>query len=442
MAEEKKPRKPRLEQLGPGKWRGRFTWTVAKKRQETQRVFTVEAVGGPAEKKLAKVAYDAKRAELKGAVDEWTVAETVSAWLPALVQGTERTRRTHAKSFEKLFGPLKLSRVPPPKIQFWLSNLSCGDYTAGLYRASILAMYKWAHEGGRLHGDNPMEKTVNRKRKETSAQARARCKAERDKPGKALMGEDRRRFFEWLLEHEPEIYPIMRVQYIIGGRVGEVAALQLVDVDWDTGEIDIWTNALRKGEFGPPKNGSARTATISSAALAFLRGHRARMEQLKWPGWETWLFPRPPFSSSGNRRGLAPRYNEAGELVVTWPTDTLGSKVKAALDALGILRDRVATHAMRHTHVTVNEEKRAEALDREISGERDDLRELQDRVGHKSLRMTERYTDKAVKKTRAKTAAERLEQSGAFADVVPLWPKGGVKGGVTIAETPIKQGRE
>lgn len=405
---------PRLEQLQPGKWRGRFTWTANKKRQETNRLLEVSTDGGlREEKRRAEQAYVDKLKELKGVVDEWTVAEAGPAWLATLVPGSERTRRTHVNSFTKEFGSLKLSKVQPPDIQRWISKLTCTDTTANFYRASIMVMYKFAFSEGRLRGGNPMEETLTRHTKETSAQARARCKAERDKPGKALMGKDRRRFFEWMLEHEPDLYPIMRVQYIMGGRVGEAVSLQLADVDWDTGLITICTNALRKGEFGPPKNRKSRTVAIGRGGLAFLRAHRAHMEQLKWPGWETWLFPRPPLNKVGNRRGI-------NRLSDTWPTSTVSEKVKAALDALEIKRDRVATHAMRHTHVTVNEEKRAELLDHEINGDQGDLRDLQDRVGHKSLRMTQRYTDKAVHQTRARTAAERLEQSGAFADVIPL----------------------
>ncbi len=204
---------------------------------------------------------------------------------------------------------------------------------------------------------------------------------EAPQPRRALLGNELPRFFAGLEAQAPELYPLCKLQLLLGCRWAEVTALQWRDVDWDTGVVTIRRSQSRKGEMGPPKGKRARVTALGPEGLAFLRGHRAEMERKQWPGWELWMFPRPPMGK--------PRPCDV------WGYETARRRFHDALKAAGI-EIQGATHALRHSHVTL-----ARALESDAA--------LQASVGHADPRQTERYTDDSHRAAAAQSFAGRLE---------------------------------
>jgi integrase len=364
-----------LTKLAPGKWRARITWRdSAGKRHDTDRV--IEAPS----KAQALVERERIREELAGTGDEWSVGEAVDAYLPTLRTGTRLAREVHCRRFRERFGAAtKLSRVPTPGVQRWISELGGIDDTANNHRASVLALYKWARGKGRLIGGDPIAKTIRRHTAKSSAELLAELEA--PEPRKALIGEELPRFFAALLEAEPELYPLMRCLLLLGGRVSEALALQWRDIDWDTGIVMIRRTQLRNGELGPTKGKRRRTAALGPEGLAFMRGHRAAMEREGWPGSDTWCFPRPITKR--------PRHHDM------WPYPSVSPRVRRALKAAG-LELECSTHAMRHSHVTL-----ARALESDAA--------LRASVGHSGAALTETYTDESHRAVVAASFASQLE---------------------------------
>lgn len=382
-----------LTKLGPGKWLARIIWRDSKgKRHDTDRVIEADT------KAQALAERERIREELAGAGDEWTVGEAIDAWLPTMRTGTRLAREVHARSFRALFGELRLSRVQTALVQRWIASIEASDDTANNYRASALALYKFARARGRLRGEDPIARTVRRVTPRTSEELVAELEAEPER--RALVGEELPRFFAALLEAEPDLYPLARCQLLLGCRWSEVSALQWRDIDWTTGVITIRRAQSRNGEIGPPKGKVARSAAVGPEGLAFLRGHRAAMERAGWPGSDVWCFPRP---ITGRPRAYD-----------LWPYPTASARIREVLRSTGLTL-ACSTHAMRHSHVTL-----ARALEADAA--------LQASVGHASPELTERYTDESHRRAVAQSFASELE--GRI---------GGVLGGAEVV--PIKKGR-
>jgi integrase len=408
-----------LTRTAPGKWTARISWRDGNnKKRDTDRAFTVSTEGGlRTETARAAAERERLRGELTGHGDEWTVAEAIDEWLPTMVDGTRTTREPHAKRFRKLFGKLKLSAVPTADVQRWLSELECADDTANNYRASMIALYKYAHVRGRLRGEDPIKKTLTR----STPKSRSESLAELEEPEarRALVGDELQLFFSALLERHPDMYPLVRCQFLLGCRVSEACALKWSDVDWKTGVITIRRSQGRgDAGMGPPKNKKARAAALGPQGLAFLRGHRAAMQSAGWQGHDEWAFPRPPHT---HKR----RFN-------TWSYCTVRKNVAGLLRDLGIDL-ACSTHAMRHSHVTAAQADLSDARGRAAD------QAMREAVGHADIHMTETYTDNSLRRRRAAKHAARLENR--LGEVFELKsPSGGVSGGVPAKKAPAKQG--
>jgi integrase len=386
-----------LEKTAPGRWKARITWHDALgKRRDTDRVIKADT------KAQAIAERERIREELAGVGDEWTVSEAIDAWLPSMRTGTRVTREPHARSFRERFGKLRLSRVETTDAQRWIAGIPASDDTANNYRASMCALYKFARAKGRLRGDDPIARTIRRITPRTNEELMAELEGEA--PRKALIGDELPRFFAQLLEQEPDLYPLVRCQLLLGCRICETLALQWRDIDWTTGIVTIRRNQSRNGELGVPKNKRRRTCALGPEGLAFMRGHRAAMERSALPGADMWCFPRP---LTGR-----PRAHDM------WPYPSVSPRIRAALKAIGVSL-ACSTHAMRHSHVTLARALESDALGRAAAGQA-----MRDGVGHASEAMSERYTDESHRKVVAASFAGQLESriGGALggADVVAI----------------------
>jgi integrase len=381
-----------LKKLGPGKWLARITARdkdTGKKSLDTTRVILADTKLEALNKRKALAS------DLLGTGAEWTVAEAIEAWLPTQPPGSLSVRKTHSDRFRAKFGSRKLSLVTTPEFQRWLAELTCSDDTANGHRASIMALYKFARGQGRLVGHDTAAASVKRVTAKTASERLAEL--EQGQLPSALFGDELGEFFATLEAHSPDVAPLMRTQYLLGCRIGEVIALQVDAVNWDTGAVTIVRNCAKDGTIVVPKNKKRRPSAVGPDGLAFLRGHRAAMERAKWPGYEKWLFPRPPFTGRRTRD--------------TWVYETVRQRVKAALEAAGFELS-ATTHAMRYTHVT-----RARALQTDAM--------MREAVGHADARQSRHYTDLSAHEAAAVGYARDFEAQVA----------GGVASGVTDLST-------
>lgn len=383
-----------LKKLAPGKWLARITArdpATGKKTIDTDRTIYADT------KLEALAKRKALRDELIGSGSEWTVDEALDAWIPTLRAGTLHTRKTHARRIRERFGRYKLSLVPPTEVQRWLAELAGCDDTANYHRATLQALYKFARKEGKLQGANPLERTVPRHTPKTSAQLLAELEAPPAR--RALLGDEVARFFSALQQHDPHLYPVAKLQLLLGCRWAEVTALQWHDVDLQTGVVVVRRSQSRNGELGPPKGKKARISALGPQGVAFLVEHREAMARAQWPGWELYVFPRPSSEITGK-----PRPSDM------WGYETTRRRIHDVLDALGIDLAS-ATHTFRHTNITIAASQQNDAV-------------LRAMVGHSSPQMTQAYTDPSIARESATTFAGGLETKLA----------GGVFGGVDSSE--------
>jgi integrase len=367
----------------PGKYKVRITWVdAAGKRHDTERV--VDANNAP----QARIEREKLRLQLAGTGDEWTVREAADKWREGMRPTTARARKSHLARLVERFGDKRLSTVPTPDLQRLIATLPVSDRTASHHLDTYRGLYQWARAQGRLRGDDPTLTLVRRVTPKTDTDLLELLEAPATR--KALMGDEIPRFFQLLLEQEPEVYPIMRLAILIGCRIGEATALKWSDIEWDTGLITIRRSQDEKGKLGPPKGKKIRTTALGREGLAFLRGHRAAMERLGWRGCDEWCFPRP---ENGRDRPHD-----------RWPYSTVAKRVRRTLVALGIDLD-TCTHLARHTHVTEARKMEAERM-ASLSAP---SKELRDGIGHADAKTTEVYTDESVRRVAAVGFASQLE---------------------------------
>lgn len=380
-----------LTKLGPGKWLARITARdphTGEKTIDTDRVIKKES------KLEALKERERIRAELLGGGEEWFVREACAEFLKTQRPGSLSVRKAHLRRFEERFGDRRLSLVTTPEMQQWLFKLGVGDDTANYHRATVRAMYSFAREKGRLCGENPAADSVKRHTRKSNDDYLEEI--DRDETPAALYGNDIGLFFSTLEAQEPDLYPILKCQLLLGCRISEALALRWHDIDFDTGAVTIRLNVQKDGSIGPTKAKKKRVCALGPEGLAFMRGHKAAMERLARPGHEVWCFPRPVF---GRRRTRD-----------TWVYETVRLGIRAVIQATGLKLARV-THTMRHTHVSLARALQMDAM-------------LMAAVGHADRRQTEDYTDQRARKAAAVGYASDFESRLA----------GGVSGGGTVTD--------
>lgn len=353
-----------VKKLSAGKWLVRVTWTDKDgKRRDTERVVLADS------KAEALLARTKVQAELSGPrLHGWTVATAFDRYVATLKPGTKHSWGSYARRIVKVFGDRRLGEITPTEIQRFLFQLPVSDATAAQYRTVFLRAYAFAQEAGEYPGTNPVRDTRPRKTPKTNEQ----LLEEQDNPVvRAYRGDETQRFLAAL---DPELRPLQITQLLLGSRFGEVSALELGDVDWVTGAVRI-----RRGQFhgaiGVTKAKKARPSGLGPYGLAMLKAHRARMEELKWPGWDRLVFPRPLYAQ--------PRTHDM------WAYWTVRTKVKEAQEAAGIsIASR--THAMRHTNVTAAAVQRDMAMDTTMAALHRQM------VGHASAAQSMTYIDTAA----------------------------------------------
>jgi integrase/recombinase XerC len=145
---------------------------------------------------------------------------------------------------------------------------------------------------------------------------------------------------------------LVELLYGAGIRVGELAALDVRDIDLHRGDVRVWG-----------KGGKERVVPLPAAARKALREY---LDQRRRPG----VLAEPLFASLRSRRGEAPRRLD--------PRD-VRRILRSRAERAGVA-DRVHPHRLRHSYAT-------HLLDMGA-----DLRAIQELLGHASLSTTQRYT--------------------------------------------------
>jgi integrase len=318
-------------------WQARLVWIdpYSLKRKDTKETFEADSKTAAIEQrktflreKLGQSIQTRKRFDK--AVDEWL--DTLESF------GTRKGHKNRFGRLPKTWGPKWIDEIPTQEIQAYLGNLRRNDgkpYAKGIlngHRDGLVSLWDWAQRKGYV-SKNAARETLREKGGRTQADARAENAGEKDR---SLTSEQAVELILWFEENEPELYPLVLAQFVLGARFGEASALRLDCLDLQTGIATIaWSQTY--GRVGPTKGKRRRIAGLSPTAHAFdvIRAHVARMAVLKWPGHDVLVFPSEPSTS--------PR-----KIGNHWGYTRVRLAYKAAFEALGFDMAN-ATHCARHT---------------------------------------------------------------------------------------------
>jgi integrase len=355
-----------VKKLAPGKYLVRVTWTdKIGKRHDTERKVLADT------KAKAQQARAELQRELAGPRDRgWLLSHALDQYIATTRDGTKHCWDSYARRINRAFGGRRLGDITTAEIQRFLYNLPLADNTANGYRTLFIGTYKHARICGEYAGVNVAKETEARRPKKTEAE---RLAALENPVKRAYLGDETQRFLAAL---DPNLRALQIIQIFLGCRFGEASALEWRDVDLETGDVNIrrkqYVNAV-----SVPKNGKERPTALGAQGIMVLKAHKARMEELKWPGWDRLVFPRP-----------VSYHARASDM---WSSRTAILKVTQAQKAAGITV-KSKTHAARHTHITLAEVDRVLHVEASV-----DLGVIhRQMVGHASEAQSRAYVDKSA----------------------------------------------
>jgi integrase len=368
------PWKDGVRKLGPGRYEVRCTARekgTSKKIVDTTRKVDADSKleAQNIRERLTKELVE----EAGGNGNDWTVSRAIAEYLPTRRTGTFHVWVSHARKIEAAFGPRRLSTIKPGEVQRFIVDLpGLADATANSVRTLFGRLFVHARNQGRFEGTNPVRDTSPKKTPKTDEERLAELESP---PRRALRPEE---IQIYLAAFPLDMRAMVTIQLLLGCRFGEATALKWTDIKWDTGHVRV-VRTQYKGKIGPTKADRTRWAGLGHIGLAVLKAHGERMAAEKWPGWETWVFPRPVYWDGVRRSHDLWNYETVRATVVRVQRD-LGLDLKAR------------THVLRHTFITAGR-----------AHDNDDL--LRAIVGHTSRALTEGYTDQSVP-VRARPVAE------------------------------------
>jgi integrase len=277
-----------------------------------------------------------KRAVTHGLPERKRFAEVADEWYATLdCPGTMTSWGSHLRRLKEHFG------------KWWMDELTDDDVTRFL--ANVRGVRKEALGAGTINSMRDVLVKIGAHAK-SKAYVKVNVAAQTERvstrktraevmqglelpPKRSLDAHEVQPYLRKVRTMEPDLFPLVCSQFLLGCRFAEVSALRRTEVNWETGFTPISRGQVR-GHEGPTKGKYARPAAFGEAGLAMLREHLARMDELKWPGYETLLFPRP----KSNKR----RHSNH------WSISSAGQKIRAILIELGYGVASV-THLARHT---------------------------------------------------------------------------------------------
>lgn len=337
-------------------WRARLYWIDPRSGKHCEKRVVIEAT--------SKVLAQVKRAQLVDELKDGYKRERVAfvaasdAWFETIKAPATRNHwGCHKRKLDARFGNLLLDQVTAREIRADIDQM---NGTPG-YRNSRLDVATHILDFGIEKGWLEVNVARDVKKRSTRNQGLDELG---ERPRRALTAEETAAYLSALRETEPEIYPVVLTQLVLGCRFAEVSALLHADIDWEKGLVKI-----RRGQvFGQKtstKGKYARTAALPRSAREVLKAHIERMAELKWPEWDVLVFPRPPFNSK-------PRKSNH------WVLSTACAAVGRALEKAGVTGVSGKTHIARHTLITLTTGHVAEGIVQKV-------------VGHKSAAIHDQY---------------------------------------------------
>lgn len=311
-----------------------------------------------------------------------TAEELLGAWLKTLRYSTGVTYTTYARHFERAFGARPLPTLTTQELQAFLAAAPLSDHTVNCMRSAFCSFFAWAKKHGHV-SDNAMLATERRKKVLSDEELLQSVQAA---PASRAMTQDEVIVFMRTFEQvDPEVYLILGTQCLLGSRIGEAIGLHWSDIDEATGRVIVRHN-FSKGRLSVPKGKRARITALAPRWVTKLQAHRARLRAEGRPRAETLVFPVP--EAFLERRETDQSF---------WNYGPIHARFIEVLRACEItLAPRTATHAMRHTLVSLVRAESEQVVASRLFGnpagvsERD--ADLRRRVGHSSQALQEHYT--------------------------------------------------
>lgn len=324
------------------------------------------------------------RAELetKGQKSSADVATLLDEWLGTLRHSTRVTYSSYARHLERAFGKRVLGSLTTRELQAFLAELQLADHSVNCMRGSYCSFFVWAKRQGYI-SDDVMSRTERRKKLLTDAEL---LESVREAPASRAMTHDEIVVFMRTFERvDPEAYLIFGTQFLLGARIGEAIALHWSDIDEATGSVVLRHN-FTKGQLSVPKGKRARLTALAPRWVVKLQAHRERLLMEGRPMADRYVFPVP--DRHLERRDTSHHF---------FYYRGLYQRFTAVVRSCGItLAPRTATHAMRHTLVSLVRSESQQVVGSRLVGvsagssARDE--DLRQRIGHSKASLTEHYT--------------------------------------------------
>lgn len=295
-----------------------------------------------------------------------TVAEVADAWFETVeAAGSRHSWGSHKRKVEAALGPRRISEVTMSELREHMVTLEHLSRSMRNTRRDVLIKI-W----GAAMRQGWLERNIARdleRAKDQRSRSEIMAELEGVEPVKRSIAPEHIGAFLQRVREERggEYAALILTQLALGCRFGEVSALQVTDVDWQTGLVTI-RRSQREGVLGPPKGKKARQAMLGEAGLDMLKAHRRRMMAEQRPGLEEgWLFVREP--SPRRKHSVLPSIS------------TYHNVLRRCFKDVG-LELASSTHALRHTMNNLARQQIGDGL-------------LGRAMGHGSTRMQLVYTE-------------------------------------------------
>ncbi|HEY3499298.1 MAG TPA: site-specific integrase [Polyangiaceae bacterium] len=253
--------------------------------------------------------------------------------------------QSYCRTLDAHFGDWFLDTVTPRAMQEFLDSLTIASVNN--VRTALINIFRVAV---RKHyvAENLAKKTERRRDTEHREESE-------EAPDRALTPEQTAAYFDDLEEHEPELYPIVYCQFMLGCRYSEVTALRHEDIDLETGLVKVRRGQYR-GHTGRNKGKKSRPNALPPEAVEMVKAYIATAKREGWPGHEELVFPRPLY-------GRTRPFNH-------WASTTVDKKIRRSFARVGIAV-KGTSHVARHSAITMAEQAGvSEAVRMKVYGHR------------------------------------------------------------------------
>ena len=319
-------------------------------------------------------------------LEEMSASDFIDLWLDkyvsaTLMPSTAATYKYQLQIFKKKFGMYKLTTITPLTIQDFFSQLAKEEYAERTMKDILKAlhsMFNYAVNTARVMKYNPADGVKIPK-----------AIVKKENANRVYNDDDIVKIFETLKQDNYFYYIITLIAYRTGMRQGEVLGLQAKDVDLNNKYIYV-NNALqyveRKYILKAPKNKtSVRKIAIDDILLTELKEYaknRAKNKLLYGELYKRYYLDKNAVITENLTDTQLDFFicRECGSFI---GKSSLISYMKTYCEKKGV---KYTTHSFRHTHAT-------ELIENGVP-----VKQIQDRLGHKSITTTLDIYAEATKK--------------------------------------------